>query len=580
MDASEASTTQPPPIQRSSSGLGTSSGSKDALEAPTTPRPQTLRSNSGLDTALASKDAFLLDHGFSSGTSTIGGAAAPQLSSPLRGGSPSTASRSLSPVSCPTATEPVLNGDEKAAADTRKEEGAVPSAPSTAGNTAASPPPSPRRGGSPPAAALKSPASVPCPAVEELVTNGHDNVDKAAADTGKEERVVPSVMDQTTSSHALKTTLPSDSKQQNHQKEVLDLREEEVKQWEQELDRREQEVEQREEAATKREKRQYDRWLQFAEWETDLRHTHYDVQHGHARLSNWLKEADADWTDRLTEVRRMEDELRCEKLRLKAKEDEEEKKKGKVNEDEEKEEEDEKRKGKDEEKELSHGCFGSAILPWNYGRHARGDPKDMSSSALNETLLTPQQSKPMPAPSGAANPRIADATAMTMRTSKPKAKVYQFETRLMVPRFQRPTTYNVGACPGLDQSTSGSKDPQMVKISLCVLTRLAENFSERDLGSTIHETLKAVIAQYNASQLITESELVSWEIRQVLTERTRYFGISIDDVSIISLSFEKEFRHDTEETKQMTTQEAQQDGRSAMIKSQGCCTGGDRDNVP
>jgi hypothetical protein len=61
---------------------------------------------------------------------------------------------------------------------------------------------------------------------------------------------------------------------------------------------------------------------------------------------------------------------------------------------------------------------------------------------------------------------------------------------------------------------------------------------------------------------------VSWEIRQVLTERTRNFGISIDNVSIISLSFEKQFTHDTEETKQMTTQEAEQESRSAMIKSQ------------
>jgi hypothetical protein len=61
---------------------------------------------------------------------------------------------------------------------------------------------------------------------------------------------------------------------------------------------------------------------------------------------------------------------------------------------------------------------------------------------------------------------------------------------------------------------------------------------------------------------------VSWEIRQVLTERTRNFGISIDNVSIISLSFEKQLTHDTEETKQMTTQEAEQESRSAMIKSQ------------
>lgn len=58
-----------------------------------------------------------------------------------------------------------------------------------------------------------------------------------------------------------------------------------------------------------------------------------------------------------------------------------------------------------------------------------------------------------------------------------------------------------------------------VKIGLRVLTRpmpeklptiyrtLGENFNERVLPSIIHETLKAVVAQYNASQLITQREV-------------------------------------------------------------------------
>lgn len=41
-------------------------------------------------------------------------------------------------------------------------------------------------------------------------------------------------------------------------------------------------------------------------------------------------------------------------------------------------------------------------------------------------------------------------------------------------------------------------------------------------------------AQFNASQLITQRELVSRRIRQILTERASDFNISLDDVSIVS----------------------------------------------
>jgi len=129
-----------------------------------------------------------------------------------------------------------------------------------------------------------------------------------------------------------------------------------------------------------------------------------------------------------------------------------------------------------------------------------------------------------------------------------------------------------------------------VNISLRILSRpdeskvaqiyqtLGLDFDDRVLPSLGNEVLKAVVAQYNAEELLSKRDVVSKQIRSALLERSAKFNLILDDVSITNLTFGKEFAKAIEH-KQVAQQEAEtqfylvakaeQERKAAVIRAEG-----------
>ena len=89
-----------------------------------------------------------------------------------------------------------------------------------------------------------------------------------------------------------------------------------------------------------------------------------------------------------------------------------------------------------------------------------------------------------------------------------------------------------------------------------ICRRLGVNYAEKIMSPLVKEVSKAIIAQYDAQQLLSQREQVSKDIKLALAKRLGSFHVLVDDVAITQLSFSKEYEKAIEE-KQIAQQTAE-----------------------
>lgn len=148
-----------------------------------------------------------------------------------------------------------------------------------------------------------------------------------------------------------------------------------------------------------------------------------------------------------------------------------------------------------------------------------------------------------------------------------KDVVYNEGLNFNIPWFEWPMIYDIRTRPVNLQTLTGSKDLQMVTIGIRVLHRpdpnhlvwiyrhLGMNYDERILPSLMNECAKAVVARYDANELLTKREQVSQTISLELKQRASAFNVLLEDVAITHLAFSPEYAKAVE-AKQVAQQDA------------------------
>lgn len=144
-------------------------------------------------------------------------------------------------------------------------------------------------------------------------------------------------------------------------------------------------------------------------------------------------------------------------------------------------------------------------------------------------------------------------------------------------------TQNYGADASSNTyDSASSKDLQVVKVNVVVnyhlvpdkvpeiFTAVGASYQDTVIVPTLHDTLKAVTAQYTAEELITKREEVRGKMQELLSDKLRPYNIVVEQVSIVKFDFSDQFNQAIEAkvTAEQQKQKAENDLQRIKVEAE------------